>query len=1001
MPAREQHEGRIRTPDQRLRIFISSTLGELADERQAVRAAVEQLRLAPIMFELGARPHPPRSLYRSYLEQSDVFVGIYWQRYGWVAPDMTISGLEDEYVLSEGMPRLVYVKRPAPDMEPRLRDLLEQLQLEDTTSYKPFETSDELQRLVLDDLSLLLTERFDAFAPAQRRATPTSNLPTPTSELVGRESLLAQLSDLLGRAETRLVTLVGPGGTGKTRLAVQVATHETDSFADGAYFVDLSALRDPDDVVPTIASTLDVKALAGTTIQDALTDRLRDARTLLLLDNFEHLVEAAAGLVELLERCPMVRMLVTSQRALRVRGEQLVPVPPLSLPTSVASSASDALEFEAVRLFARRAAATDPSFEVTDGNAADVVAICTRLDGLPLAIELAAARVNLFGLDELRDRLAERVDVLQAGTRDLPERQRTMQNTIEWSFDLLAAGERDVLALLSLFSGARLTDLERVGNDIPGIGDTAVLEALGSLVDKSFVQSATGADGRPRFTMLQTIQLHATSQLDAQPELAAAARRAHADHYTARAARLAAELSSRDRVEVLAEFSDDLGNMRSAWMLWVDELDIENLNTMLEPLWGYYDLRGDYRSAVELGNDLLRVLAQQPPTAERARDQVAIEMSLARSRLAIQGYTDDAETAFSALLERLGPTGDAGERFATLRCLAALHMLRSDFASAAAVAHELLAIAEREDDAYLLSEAHLVDGVCKMWLIDFDSSIQDVRRSVEYLATADAAFVKFRVGPNAAVVSRAVGALLSWMTGFPDRAVAEMDDAIETAKQLDHPYSYAYVLHHANLLDLWRLDMGRIAIRAEELGRLADAHEYPVWKALSLVFVGVSTVAGGDSDHGLTVLDEGFTLYEGLATPPVFLPALLMMRAMTYAMAGRPDEALRHLAEAEAITRDDDPLLADISMAHGDLLLARGGSDADDAEGWFGRAAELAKARGARMVQLQARTRIAALRRGRPQEKNALDDLRLLAESFTEGFATPQLTAARSLLDQQ
>src|SRR3954454_14476420 len=152
----------IRTPDQRLRVFVSSTLGELAEERRAVRAAVEQLRLSPIMFELGARPHPPRALYRSYLEQSDVFLGIYWQNYGWVAPDMEISGLEDEFVLSAGMPRLVYVRRPAPDMEPRLAGALRRLQAEDTTSYKPFADPEELRQLILDDLAIMLTERFES-----------------------------------------------------------------------------------------------------------------------------------------------------------------------------------------------------------------------------------------------------------------------------------------------------------------------------------------------------------------------------------------------------------------------------------------------------------------------------------------------------------------------------------------------------------------------------------------------------------------------------------------------------------------------------------------------------------------------------------------------------------------------------------------------------------------------------------------------------------------------
>ena len=162
----------IRTPDRRLRVFISSTLGELAEERQAARRSVEQLRLTPIMFELGARPHPPRALYRSYLAQSEVFVGIYWQRYGWVAPDMDISGLEDEFLLSDGMPRLIYVRRPAPEIEPRLEQMLARLQDEDSASYRPFREPAELHDLLLDDLAVLLTERFghSRAAPVPRAA---------------------------------------------------------------------------------------------------------------------------------------------------------------------------------------------------------------------------------------------------------------------------------------------------------------------------------------------------------------------------------------------------------------------------------------------------------------------------------------------------------------------------------------------------------------------------------------------------------------------------------------------------------------------------------------------------------------------------------------------------------------------------------------------------------------------------------------------------------------
>ena len=213
----------IRTPDQRVRVFISSTLDELAPERAAAREAITQLRLTPVFFEAGARPYPPRELYRAYLAQSDIFVGLYWQRYGWVAPDMTISGLEDEYQLAGDRPRLIYLKTPAPAREPRLQALLDRIRTEDTASYQKFATSDELRERLANDLAQLLTERFTGPPQTAVQARPAP-LPVPRSRLIDREQELAVVRDLVQRAEVGLVTLTGPGGVGKTRLAIQVAT---------------------------------------------------------------------------------------------------------------------------------------------------------------------------------------------------------------------------------------------------------------------------------------------------------------------------------------------------------------------------------------------------------------------------------------------------------------------------------------------------------------------------------------------------------------------------------------------------------------------------------------------------------------------------------------------------------------------------------------------------------------------------------------------------------
>jgi hypothetical protein len=249
----------IRTPDQRVRVFVSSALGELAAERRAVRDAVMRLRLVPVMFELGARPYPPRPVYRSYLAQSQVFVGIYWQSYGWVAPGEQVSGLEDEYELSAGLPRLIYVKGPAPDREPRLAQLLARIRDEGGVSYQHFSDPAGLQQLVENDLAVLLSERFEMTGPgsaAAGGAPLTGVLPVPATPLVGREQEAAAIEGLVVREGVRLVTLTGPGGVGKTRLMVEAARRLGPGFADGVRFVELAAVSATDLVAPAIAAGL-------------------------------------------------------------------------------------------------------------------------------------------------------------------------------------------------------------------------------------------------------------------------------------------------------------------------------------------------------------------------------------------------------------------------------------------------------------------------------------------------------------------------------------------------------------------------------------------------------------------------------------------------------------------------------------------------------------------------------------------------------------------------
>lgn len=281
----------IRTPDYRLRVFVSSTLGELSDERAAARQAIERMHLAPVMFELGARPHPPRSLYRAYLAQSHIFVGIYWQRYGWMAPGETISGLEDEYRLAGDRPRLLYIRHPAPEREERLSGLLREFQTDDRASYKRFASVEELSALVQRDLALLLSERFAATADASARERPRgSDVPAPLTRTVGRAEDLDRIVARLDEGH-RLVTLTGPGGVGKTRLAQEAASRLRGRYPDGVHFVPLETVTEGGLLGRSIVDRLGIRTEGNWTAQDALVDYFGGRHALLMLDNLEQIAD--------------------------------------------------------------------------------------------------------------------------------------------------------------------------------------------------------------------------------------------------------------------------------------------------------------------------------------------------------------------------------------------------------------------------------------------------------------------------------------------------------------------------------------------------------------------------------------------------------------------------------------------------------------------------------------------------------------------------------------
>jgi predicted ATPase/transcriptional regulator with XRE-family HTH domain len=376
--------------------------------------------------------------------------------------------------------------------------------------------------------------RFEAAArrSSVRHATAVpshGDLPTPVTPLVGREHEATSVVHLLLREEVRLLTLTGPGGVGKTRLAVEVAGRLRNAFADGVAFVPLAPLRDVALLPSILANALGIKEVAGQALRETLEQHLRDRQMLLVLDNFEHLPTAVPVVAALVGACPQLAALVTSRGPLRLDGEHQFPVPPLRLPeASLQSPAVDLQHSPAIELFRQRAQAVMPTFELTHTNVNTVAEICRRLDGLPLALELAAANVRLLEPTALLARLDQALST--AWTRDLPERQRTMRSTLDWSHDLLTENERVLFRRLSVFSGGFTLEAAEETCAFGVIEQEEVLELLGRLLEQSLVTVSPAADGSRRYGMLEPVRQYARENLEESGEVAATRER-HAQHF--------------------------------------------------------------------------------------------------------------------------------------------------------------------------------------------------------------------------------------------------------------------------------------------------------------------------------------------------------------------------------------------------------------------------------------------------------------------------------------
>jgi len=489
------------------------------------------------------------------------------------------------------------------------------------------------------------------FPPLRTLEAYRNNLPLQPTPLVGREKEVAEVRDLLRGDETRLLTLTGPGGIGKTRVALQAAADLLDEFPDGTFFAQLATLTEAELFLPAVAETLGVRETGEIPIDKSLKEYLSERRMLLLLDNFEQVLGAAPEVTEVLAGAPGMKVLATSRTSLRLYGEHVFPVPPLRMPDLKSPPPLERLtQYEAVGLFVERARALKPDFKVTNESAPAVAEICVRLDGLPLAIELAAARITMLPPRAMLQRLGSRLKLLTGGARDLPERQRTLRATIEWSHALLNEGEQVLFGRLAVFSGGRTLEAIEAICDAEGDLPVEAFEGVSSLLDKSLLRQEEGPGGQPRFVMLETIHEFAREKLGESAE-AEQIKRVHAQYFLTLAEEAYPELKGSHQLEWLERLEAEHDNMRAA-LSWALERKEEEVSLRLGgALWWFWSVRGYYSEGRRWLEEALAIDGHVSPEVR------AMALAGAGALASEQGDLDRAQEAYEEGLELLEHEG--------------------------------------------------------------------------------------------------------------------------------------------------------------------------------------------------------------------------------------------------------------------------------------------------------------------------------------------------------
>jgi predicted ATPase/DNA-binding winged helix-turn-helix (wHTH) protein len=826
-----------------------------------------------------------------------------------------------------------------------------------------------------------------------------TNFPARVTRLIGRSAAVAQLQDLV--SAYRMVSLAGPGGIGKTTLVAEVARSVASGFADGSWLVELAGLSDPAFVPSAVAGALRMELGSNGNTAEAVARVVGDRRLLLVLDNCEHLIGAAAILAEtFLALCPHVTILATSRETLRIRGEHVYRVAPLEVPAMEQIESGEILGHSAVELFLARAGALGADFSSNPAHPRTIASICRHLDGIPLAIEFAAARAATLGLEEVANGLRDRFAMLTSGRRTALPRHRTLRATIDWSYDLLPEMERIVLRRLAVFSGDFTIEAAQVVAGNATVSGTEVIESVANLVTKSLVTTDIGT-GTACHRLLETTRAYALEKLAEDVDVDRLRRR-HAEYFREFFEPCENPVGSLGQAEWLAIYGRQIDNVRTA-LDWAFSPDGDAkigvaLTAAAVPLWIQLSLLGECRDRVE------RALANLNGGAiEPARSHMRLAAALAWSLMYGVGRARETGTALHTTLELAEALGDTHYQLRALWGLCIDQFNSGTARGALAFARRFAELAAHSSDPIELMMAERIQGTALHYLGDQNDARRHIDRALAYDGIASWRPRMVSPGFDLVVSTHYFQARILWLQGFADQAMRVVTVNVEEGLALDQALTFCSVLGQAACpIALFAGDLDA----AERYGAMlldhTERHQIRLWNIWARCFNGVVRARRGDSANGLRGLREG--LIE--AGDARLLPRFLFLEAEEATWRGGSGESELALASvdkmlARCAARDERWYVPELSRIKGELMrMAGDATDVAAIETLFLQSLEEARQQGAVAWELRTATSLALLQRdlGRATEAAAL--LRPIHARLTEGVTTADARAAQALLDE-